>query len=70
MPDGNPTPVEFVFLLFYHLEIESTPVVLVVDDHTVVDHAEAQNVVLGLERVLDHVALPQHHVQHHHLHPP
>jgi hypothetical protein len=58
--------VEFVFIVF-HLEIEPAPVVLVVDDHTVIDHAESQNVVLGLERVLDHVALAQHHVQHHHL---
>ncbi len=56
-----------LFLVFCHLEIESAPVVLVVDDHTVIDHAQSQNVVLGLERVLDHVALAQHHVQHHHL---
>jgi hypothetical protein len=57
-----------LFLLFYHLEIEPAPVVLVVDDHAVVDHAEPQYVVLWLERVLDHVALTQHHVKHYHLH--
>jgi hypothetical protein len=53
--------------IFCHLEVEAAPIVPVVDDHAVIHHTQAQDLVRRVQRALDHVALPQHHIKHHHL---